>query len=172
MKAIIKILLISFAFLVSTQSVLAQDKKSKQEKKDMAFKEMQAMIEEGQFIFVPNRAFPQGHQSIDLTTNYGFLKFKGDKAESDMPFFGRGFQGHYGNDGGIKFKGEMTNKKIELNEKKRTISFSFEVKDDDYFRVNMEIGYNGSTSVNVNSNKRSHISYQGNVEKLEEEKQK
>ncbi len=169
MKSIITLILFSFFLMLSPQQSSAQNKKNKQNKKDEAFKEMIKLVEDAQFIYVPSRAFPQGYQSVDLTTNYGFIKIKDDQAESDMPFFGRGFQANYGGDGGIKFSGEMINKKIELNEKKRMISFSFEVKDKDHFTINMEIGYSGSASVSVISNNRSHISYQGDIEKLEEE---
>jgi hypothetical protein len=168
MKSIIALILFGIFLGISPQQTIAQKKKSKQEKRDEAFKETIRLVESEQFIYVPDRAFPQGYRSIDLTSNYGFIKILGDKAEADMPFFGRGFQPNYGGNGGIKFDGEITNKKIELNEKKRMISYSFEVKDKDHFRINMEIGYSGGASVSVTSNNRSHISYQGDIAKLDE----
>lgn len=169
MKSIITLIIFSIFFSISPQHTSAQKKKSKQEKREAAFKEITRLVENEPFIYVPNRAFPQGYRSIDLTTNYGFIKIKGDEAEADMPFFGRGFQPEFGGSGGIKFNGEMINKKIELNEKKRMITYSFEVKDKDHFRINMEIGYNGGASVSVTSNNKSHISYQGDIEELKEE---
>ncbi|MCU4176594.1 DUF4251 domain-containing protein [Carboxylicivirga sp. N1Y90] len=172
MKTIISYTIFSLLLLLSSQNAFSQKKQERENKKNEAFTETKTLVDSAQFIYVPNRAFPQGGQSIDLTTNYGFIKITGDNAEGDLPFFGRGFQSHYGNDGGIKFNGTMENKKVEINEKKRTITFSFEVKDKDHYRVSMEISYNGNTSVNVTSNNRSHISYQGEIDKIEEKESK
>jgi len=170
MKTIFSYTILFLALILSSSNIEAQKKKEREIKKNEAFEKTKALVDSAQFIYVPNRAFPQGYQSVDLTSNYGFIKITDNNAEGDMPFFGRGFQAHYGNEGGIKFNGSMENKKIDINEKKRTITYSFEVKDKDTFRISMEIGYDGNASVSVTSNNRSHISYQGKIDKIKENK--
>lgn len=167
MKTIINNTFLVLVLFISIPNMQAQKKQERENKKNEAFEKTKSLVDNSHFIYVPNRAFPQGSQSIDLTTNYGYIKITNGNAEGDMPFFGRGFQSHYGNDGGIKFNGTIENKKIEINEKKRVISYSFEVNDKDQFRISMEIGYNGNTSVSVTSNNRSHISYQGEINEIE-----
>jgi len=169
MKSIISYLVLSTLLMVSVQDSFGQ-KKSKKERRMEQFVETQKLIDTKQFTFVPDRAFPQGGRSIDLTTNYGFIKIMGEETEGDMPFFGRGFTVPYGGDGGIKFdKTSIENEKIELNEKKMRITYSFEAKgENDTFRISMDVSYNGNTSVNVISNNRSHISYNGEISKIED----
>nr|WP_321451720.1 DUF4251 domain-containing protein [uncultured Carboxylicivirga sp.] len=172
MKTILSLLIIGFVGFIQPQYINSQNKKNKQEKRLEEFAETLKLVESGNFIFVPDRAFPQGGRSIDLTTNYGFLKIISETADSDMPYFGRAFQANYGsNDGGMKFKGDMIDKKMEINDKKKSIQFTFEVKDKDSYKVRMDISYGGSTSVGITSNNRSFISYNGKISELEEEEE-
>ena len=174
MRAIFSIIIVSALMIVSTTDSFAEKKKSKKEKRMEQFAETQKLVDAKQFIFVPDRAFPQGGRSIDLTTNYGFIKVMGTETEGDMPFFGRGFSIPYGGDGGIKFdKTSIENEKIEVNEKKMRLRYSFEAKSkDDTYRINMDISYGGNTSVSVTSNNRSHISYNGQISEIEEKEEK
>ncbi len=170
MKSIFSIVFLSSILMFGTADVLAQ-KKSKKERRMEQFTDTRKLVDSKQFIFVPDRAFPQGGRSIDLTTNYGFIKIMGDETEGDMPFFGRGYTIPYGGDGGIKFdKTSIENEQVEVNEKKMRITYSFEAKSkDDHFSIYMDIGYNGNTSVSVNSNNRSQISYSGEISMIENE---
>ncbi|WP_430815959.1 DUF4251 domain-containing protein [Carboxylicivirga sp. RSCT41] len=168
MKTFISSIILSVLLILPFESTCAQ-KKNKKEKRMEQFTETKKLVDSKQFVFVPDRAFPQGGRSIDLTTNYGFINILSDETEGDMPFFGRGFTVPYGGDGGIKFdKTAILNEEIELNEKKMRLSYSFEAKSkNDHYRIRMDIGYNGSTSVSVTSNNRSHINYNGDITKLE-----
>ncbi len=172
MKTIITLIVISLLGSFQSQNTCAQNKKNKKEKQQEAYTKTLQLVETGQFIFVPNRAYPQGGQSIDLTTNYGFIKIKADKAESDMPYFGRAYSASYGGEGGMKFIGDMRDKKIKTNEKKKMISYVFEIRDKDTYSVRLEIGYNGNTTANITSNNRSFISYSGEISPLEENDKK
>lgn len=164
--------MLSSILLFSNGELFAQ-KKSKKEKQLEQFTEIQKLINSKQFIFVADRAFPQGGRSIDLTTNYGFIKIMDTETTGDLPFFGRGYTVPYGGDGGIKFDTtKIENEKIELNEKKMRILYSFEAKSkDDVYRITMDIGYSGSSSVNVTSNNRSFISYNGQVSEIKKDKE-
>ncbi|MBK3519057.1 DUF4251 domain-containing protein [Carboxylicivirga marina] len=177
MKAIFGMIVLSALLVLPMENAVGQKKdkkKSKKEKKLEQFAETKKLIDSKDFIFVPDRAFPQGGRSIDLTTNYGFIKIMGSETEGDMPFFGRGYTVPYGGDGGIKFdKTELLNEKIEINEKKMRISYSFEARgENDTFRISMDFSYNGNASVNVISNNRSHISYNGDISKIEKKEDK
>ena len=176
MKSLINLLVLSALMVIPLKNMNAQKqkKKNKKERRLEQFAETQKLFDSKAFIFVPDRAFPQGGRSIDLTTNYGFIKVMGSETEGDMPFFGRGFSVPYGGGSGIKFdKTSIKNEKVELNEKKMRISYSFEAQgENDTFRINMDISYGGNTSVNIISNNRSSISYSGQISKLEEKKKK
>ncbi len=49
----------------------------------------------------------------------------------------------------------------QLINKEALVRYSFEVRDYDYYNVMIDINYNGNATVNVISNNRSSISYQG-----------
>lgn len=170
MKAIIRTLFVIVVITSINFTLSAQEKKSKKEIKQEKFDQTIELINKGDFKFEAKRAFPQGGRSIDLTTNYGFITLKQTHAEGDLPYFGRAYTASYGGDGGIKFDSEMVDKKIEVNEKKQRVIISFEVRDKDNYKVTMDVGYNGNTSVSITSNNRSHISYQGEIKKIEKEK--
>jgi len=169
MKAIIRTLFVIVVIISISFTLSAQEKKSKKELKQEKFDQTIELINKGDFIFEARRAYPQGGRSIDLTTNYGFITVKQEAAEGDLPYFGRAYTASYGGDGGIKFDGEMLDKNIEVNQKKQKVIFTFEVRDKDTYKVTMDIGYNGNTSVGITSNNRSHISYQGEIKKTEKE---
>jgi len=169
MKAIIRTLFVIVVIISMSFTLSAQEKKSKKELKQEKFDQTIELINKGDFIFEARRAYPQGGRSIDLTTNYGFITMKQEAAEGDLPYFGRAYTASYGGDGGIKFDGEMLDKNIEVNQKKQKVILTFEVRDKDNYKVTMDIGYNGNTSVGITSNNRSHISYQGDIKKIEKE---
>lgn len=150
--------------------VEAQQKMTKAEKRKQQFEETKKLVESRNFIFVADRAFPSGGASIDLTTNYGYLKVKEDStAVGDLPFFGRAFSVDYGGGGGIEFSGKMEEQESDVHEEKKIITYSFKVKDGDYFQVSLQVSYNGDASLNVISHNRSAIRYQGDVSQPEED---
>ena len=147
-------------FLIGT---VGKDNSDKTEKRHGQYEETLELVEKGDFVFRARRAFPQGGRSIDLTSNRGFLEVSDSTAEAGLPFFGRAYHVRHPGYGGIKFSGEMENPSLSENPGKMRINYSFEVRDYDIYRVNMVISYNGSTTVDISSNHRSHISYHGNV---------
>ena len=140
-------------------------KKAKSEKKAEQFSKTKELVESRDFFFDADRAFPLGMRSIDLVSNPGTIEVKNDSVVADLPFFGRSYTSHYSGTTGMEFKGEIENEKIEFNEKKRKVFYSFRVKDRDVFDVTMNITYDGGCSVTINSNGKNSISYSGKIEK-------
>ena len=158
MKSILSYLVL-ITFLTAPTSYICGQRKSKKQLKLEEFAKITEIVKEKQFRFVADRAFPMQGRSIDLTTNYGFIDIEGNKSKGDLPYFGRAYSLAYGGDGGINFDNKIQNEAIEINEKKKRINFRFEVAgENDAYRINMDIFYNGKTSVSITSNNRSHIS--------------
>lgn len=173
MRTNIRLLVISVVFLFGVSLLTEaqkndkkQDKKkAKSEKKAEQFSETKELVESRDFVFDADRAFPSGMRSIDLVSNPGTIEVNNESVVADLPFFGRSYTSHYSGNAGMKFKGEIENEKIEFNEKKRKVFYSFREKDRDFFDVTMEITYNGGCSVSINSNGKNSISYSGKIEK-------
>jgi hypothetical protein len=159
------ILLVLLFFL--SLPVLAQEKSKKELKAERELKrqkEIEEMINSKKFVFEAQRVIPQGGRLLNLDYNTYFLKFNEARTTCDLPFFGRGFNVPYGGrDGGIKFEGIPEEIKIEKKKKSYTIKAVVKGKDDVY-NLYFTVSFNGSASLSVNSNNRSSISYDGEIE--------
>ena len=155
--------------------VFAQDNSRKvQREKNKVEKQHQidSLMNSKEFVFEANRALPQGGSSVDLTGNTNFIKFRPEKIESYMPFFGRAYSIDYGEDGGIKFVG----KPIEYTIVTRKGGKGFEINatvpaSHDNFKLTIFVSPDGNASLTINSNQRSAISYNGDIGKLEDDKE-
>lgn len=158
-KIIIITITVSFFTGLLTSAVSPDRKESRQEQ----YNNIVELIESGDFIFEARRAYPQAGRTIDLTTNPGFIEISEKTGEARLPFFGRAYNIPYGGRGGIIFSGELENIELSENPDKMRVNYSFEVRDSEYYQVNMNIGYNGDASVVITSTNRAQISYHGHV---------
>lgn len=157
------LVLVSIGIRVTGQN---HRKQSKEEERQEQYRETLALVNKGDFIFEARRALPQSGPSVDMTTNYGFIEVSPDSTvEGNLPFFGRAWHVEYGGRGGIRFFGVPREVEISPKPDKKKIIYSFRIKDKDFFRVRMDIGYSGDASVSINSNNRSHISYLGSLDR-------
>jgi hypothetical protein len=138
-------------------------KELKEEKKIEKQKQIEAMVNDTNFVFVARTALPTGMKSVNLTTNSNYVKYKPDLIDSYMPYFGRAYSSvGYGGDTGLKFTGKpeeftvtKTKKEFQVN---AVVSSST-----DKFNLSLYIGFEGSASLTISSNSRSTISYQGEI---------
>jgi hypothetical protein len=138
-------------------------KKSKDEKKLEKQKEIEALVNAKEFVFVARTALPSGMKSVNLTTNTNYVKFQPDLIDSYMPYYGKAYSGiGYGGDTGLKFKDKPEVFDIVKNKKAYQIDVTVKTSND-LFRLSLSVGFEGSTSLSVISNNRSTISYQGEI---------
>ncbi len=145
-------------------------KQLKEERKIEKQKQIAALVDSKEFVFIGNMAYPQGFRNIDLTTNTNYVEFRADKIKSEMPFFGRGFSNiGYGNDGGLHFEGNPKEFSVEKNKKGYLIKAVVKGTNDEY-RLFLSVSLEGSTLLTINSNNRSSISYNGEIRPLDKKK--
>lgn len=155
-------------FLISP--VFAQSKKEKQKEKEQTaakeYEKTKTLIESGVYTIEALWATSQKGRRINLTTNYSFLKFNQKEADIDLPFFGQAYSGSvgFGGDSGVKFKGTVANYSVEFNDKKQRVDIKFNGKGkNDTYNFNLSIFKSGNVSINVTSNNRSAMKYDGKV---------
>jgi hypothetical protein len=161
MKAKISVMFLIFSLL--SFSVSAQEKTKKELKEERELKkqnEIQALLDAKNFVFEAQKVTPQGGRLIQLDYNTYFLNFNTENTDCDLPFFGRGFNVAYNGDGGIKFEGKPENIKIEKKKKNTILKATVRGKNDVYDLM-FSIFSNGTATLNVNSNNRAPISYDG-----------
>ena len=161
------IFLFLFFTLAISASVDAQSKK--EQKKAKALEEFEAtkkLVESENFEFQADWATPTSGRRVSLTTNPNFLKYSKDSVDIYLPYFGQitGGGASMTGDGGIVCNGPRSKYKMTVDDKKQKIIIDFEVSNkDDTFKFNMQIYKSGSTFINVNSNFRNSISYDGKI---------
>jgi len=168
-KNIVLALFISF-FVGNGYAQEKTKKQLKEEQKTEKQKQIEALINSKEFVFVAKNTSPQGYRTIDLTTNPNYMKFYPDLIKSEMPYFGKGYGGGaYGGDGGLNFEGKPEDYTIEKTNKLYRIKAVVKGERDVYSLI-LSVYFGGSATLSVNSNYRSTISYNGEISKIEPEK--
>lgn len=164
-------LILLFGVLLINSTSAQSRKEQKKQLRIQQYNEMVKLVESKNFIFIADRALPHGMQPVDLVANHNFTRITDSIANAEMPFFGRGYTAPLDPmEIGIKYNNVMYDLKIDKNEKKLSIQFRFNVKtNEDVYRVFLDIGYSGYTSMIVNSNNKSSIQYQGEVSEIVKE---
>lgn len=167
-----KFFLMTILFVMSIPIAFSQEKSKKtlrNERKTEHQKQITEMVNSKEFVFVANRALPQGYQAVDMTTNPNSLNFHPEMIESYMPFFGRAYNVRFGNDNGLKFDGKPDEFSVKTIKKGYEVNVKVAGKND-FYDLFMTIGPDGNASLTITSNNRSTITYYGNVGAVEKTK--
>ena len=148
----------SFIFLLLMTISVAGFSQDKKNDKALQVKES---VENQHYIFVAQTALPLQGRVRQLTTDYT-LKVSKDTVIADLPYFGRAYSAPIGTSGGgIQF----TSTKFEYTSterKKGGWNISIKPKDSqDVRELSLSISENGYVSLQVISNNRQAISFNG-----------
>ncbi|MCP9200406.1 DUF4251 domain-containing protein [Gramella sp. GC03-9] len=136
------------------------------------FQKISDLVNSREFIIENEWANPIQGRQINLIDNPNHIIFKGDSVNVHLPYYGiRHTGGGYNREGGIKFKGVAREVKIEENTNRRLIDLSFDGNQNgEVVEFDIRIFASGKTTTTVNSSQRSMISYQGELQAYEKEK--
>ena len=158
-------------FVINSYSQEKSKQELKEERKIERQKQTEALVNAREFVFTGNTAFPQGGNSINLTSNTNYVKFHPDRIESELPFYGRAYSGAgYGGDTGMKFDGKPEEYTVTKTKKEYQIEAVVKGENDTY-RILLSVGFEGSASLSIISNNRSSISYSGEISAPENPKE-
>lgn len=161
----IRVLLLFVTFFELT-TVVGQEKNKKQireEKKVELQKQISLLVESKEFVFNVQRVIPQGARTFNPTSAYN-VEFHSDSINSYLPYIGRGFSGiGYGGDEGMIFAGRPRVYTLEKTKKAYQIKAEVKGKNDTFSMV-LSVFFEGNAYLTINSNNRSPISYDGEIE--------
>lgn len=149
-------LLVISVSLVTT--VAAQDKKADRKAQEAAA--VKAMIDARRYVFKAQSVIPTGGRFRQLTSLYT-VKVGKDTVEADLPYFGRAYSAPIGTDGGIKFT--STKFDYQLKEIKKGWQVTIKPETGDARQLFMTIFTDGTASLQVTSNNRQPISFNGYI---------
>ena len=137
--------------------------KSATEKADAA-KLLDNHIENADFKFIAKHAYPQGYQSIHLTSLYS-VKVTPDTVKAYLPYFGRAYRAPMNsNEGGIKFESTNFESKVLMGKRPGEWHVTINTKDTPSpITLNFHLWNNGTGHLNVTNQDRQSISFQGDI---------
>lgn len=154
---------ILFAFCTLSISTGFSQGRSKQEKRIQIKEEIEQLVNSQNFEFIATTAFPVGSGPVDINSNNYSVSFTPDLIISFMPFYGTGYSGMaFGRDTGMKFQGKPEQFQVE----NKTTGFEINAivtSKNDIKTLSLSISASGSAMLNISSNDRSAISYQGEI---------
>lgn len=125
--------------------------------------ELQQMIDTKNFIFKAETVSPQSGRTRQLTQEYD-LTLSGDKMICFLPYFGRAYSAPVGSEGGIKFT--STDFNYDVKTVKKGWEITMRPKDvTDVHQLYLTAFANGKATLQVTSNNRQNISFNGRLVK-------
>jgi len=156
MKYVLRINCLVFALLIISTTVFSQEKDGKV---------LKELVETKHFVFTAQTVLPLGGAMRQLTSEYD-VNLSGDSLITYLPYFGRAYGPiNPGDDGGIKFTSTKFDYKTKAR-KKGGWDIMITPKDNrDVRQLNFTISASGYASLQVSSNNRQSISYNGYISK-------
>lgn len=153
-------LLVAFAVLAVDFSH-AQDKSNEKESEQAAIR---SLIESKNFVFVARTASPLGGRLINLSSWYD-LRVSGDTVMSDLPYFGRAFVAPMNpTESALRFTSTEFNYDIKERKKGGWDITILPKGAKDVRQMQMTVSENGYATLQVMSNNRQPISFNGVIE--------
>lgn len=164
------IFVILFLILAGSPATFAQEKSpklTKEQKKAEKEKQIEALMNSKEFVFTGNFAIPTGSRQVNLASNPNFMKFQPETIVSEMPFFGTAYSTTgYGTDSGVRFSAKP--EKFEIKKVKKGWDVEAVVNDQaDSYKIYLSVSSSGNAQLSVSSNRRSTISYSGDISAIE-----
>lgn len=123
---------------------------------------VQDFIRSKEFVFKAQTVLPMTGMSRQLTSEYD-VRFLGDSIVAYLPYFGRAYSAGYGEGGGIDFTSTKFDYKVK---QRRNGSWDIIIKPQDakdVQQLNFTVSQNGYATLQVTSNNRQPISFNGYI---------
>ncbi len=144
---------------------------TKQEKEAAKAAEVKKLVDGQRYVFIAQTVLPQSGRTRQVTPDFDFTVTK-DTIISYLPYFGRAFQATRTTEGGIKFESKDF-EYTKTDGKKGGWDILIKPKDaNDIQSVRLNITESGYAYLQVQSNNRQPISYNGYVTEIKTKKKK
>ncbi len=123
------------------------------------------LVSDRTFRFIPQTAFPMGGTPRQLTPGFD-LSIAGDSLNTYLPYFGRAFTAPEPGGGGFRFISKDFNYEVK-QKKQQSLEVMIRPADhDDVRQMIFRIYENGTATLQINSNNRQPIHFNGYIEMI------
>jgi len=165
------LMMLLFVFGLVVNPITAQTKKEiKEVKAQKEYEAMKIVINSKKYIFDATWISTSRGRRINISSGSNSITVAQDSTKASMQFFGEVYSIRNTSEGGVKFDNKIENYQVQFNDKKRRVTVSFNVRHkSEHYLISMSIGKSGYTYVDVSSNNKSNVTYDGNVSAIKEE---
>lgn len=165
-KALFFLSLFSFLFTGSYAQTKAQQKAAREAAKEAAVK---AMVDSKTYVFIPQSVSPMSGRVRQITPDFN-LVVTPDSIVSYLPYFGRAYSAPYGS---TKSPLDFKTKDFQYSSnprKKDGWDVNIKPADKDIQNINVTITSSGYATVQVTSNNRQPITFNGYIQEVKDKK--
>ena len=161
MKTHILLLTVLFCFIIGNTSAQEEDTKIDTNKEAVYSGGIAELLNSKTFEFIANMVYPTSGAPKSLVGSGYSVTYSPNMIISNLPFFGRAYGGTtMGRDTGMRFEGKPESFSVE---KKKEYQINTIVRDGETFEMSLSVSNSGNATLNISSNKRGTISFQGEV---------
>jgi len=162
MKNLILVLVVITTF---SSSLIAQTKKELKEQKAIEYYEkIKALVNSKVFVFDAVWISTTRGRRINIASGSNSIAVVQDSTKAAMQFFGEVNSIRFSGNEGVAFNNIMYDYQVKFNDKKKNILVSYRVKNkSENYNVSMTITKSGNTYVDVYSNVKRNVTYDGKV---------
>ena len=159
------IFLLLFAVTFFSFQLSAQTKKELKEQKALKdYDAMKTVINSKVYVFDADWISTTRGRRINIASGSNSIAVVQDSTKAAMQFFGEVNSIRFSGNEGVEFNNLMKDYKVKYNDKKKNIYVSYSVKNkSENYTISMTITRSGSAYVDVYSNVKRSVSYDGNV---------
>ncbi len=159
------LLLLLFAMTLVTSQLPAQTKKElKKQKNTEEYEAMKALVSSKVYIFDADWISTTSGRKLNIASGSNSIVIVQDSTKAAMQFFGQVNSIRFNENKGVEFNNVMKDYKVEFNDKKKKILVSYSVKNkSENYTISMVITKSGFAFVDVYSNVKRHVTYDGNI---------
>jgi hypothetical protein len=162
MKEILVVIVILLGF---NQAAFSQSKKElKVEKAIQEYQAMKELINSKQYVFEAGWISTTRGTRINIAGGSNRIAVVQDSAKASLQFFGEVTSIRFDDGEGVEFNNKMEDYQVKFDDEKRRITVSFKAKyKSETYNIYMSITKSGTTYVDVNSNNKRSVTYDGKI---------
>jgi len=160
-----KLILILCAITIFSSSLIAQTKKElKEQKASEEYEAMKILVNSRVFVFDAAWISTTRGSRINIASGSNSIAIAQDSTKAAMQFFGEVNSIRFSGNEGVEFNNIMNDYQVKFNDKKKNIIVSYRVKNkSENYNVSMTITKSGNAYVDVYSNVKRNVTYDGKV---------
>tara|TARA_R110000787_G_scaffold108621_3_gene217049 strand:- start:5717 stop:6232 length:516 start_codon:yes stop_codon:yes gene_type:complete len=162
-----KSIVLLFMFALFSTQITAQTKEEKKEQKEQKdkknYEEMKDLVNSKSFEFTAIWISTYGKR-INITSGSNSIEISQDSTKAAMQYFGTVTSVNFSGAEGVKFDNKTIDYNVKFDDHKKKIIVSYSVKNkSETYNIYMSINKTGFAYVDVYSNNKNNVTYDGNI---------